>query len=452
MNFSPYTLAGQPFLGAGVELKPGNWRFSAMYGKLENPLAQLDSLISGTTLLPTFSRKAMSAKIGFGTEKNFIDLIAFRAKDDVNSVPLESIDLRRVTPEENIVAGLSFKVTLFEDFLELKGNIAGSAYTRNQNSAGDFIDAESSDILKSLENNFTVNLSSKLLFAGDAGIRLKLPNFTFGLEFKRVDPLYRSLGAYYFQDDYQLYTFLLNTKLLNGKIRLNGRFGIQENNIGNLRNFTNKRTIASASLTIAPTTSFVTSAQFSNFNYDQKPGIREVNDTLKLTRTNSVMSISPRYTIRGTGKSSTISAAASYSSFKDLNRFSEGGSDVNQLNANLNYRLQFTKNRWGVGVSALYNENDAANLNRQRIGGSLSANKDFFDRLLNVRLSTSYNKSFVERDDDGDIITARLSVSVKPKKNHVLTLQTNYLNRNTIIQQAYSEWRGSILYTFRFSK
>ncbi|MFN8688363.1 MAG: hypothetical protein ACK5XL_00010, partial [Cyclobacteriaceae bacterium] len=34
MTFSNYTLNGHVFLGGGVELTPGNWRISAMYGRL----------------------------------------------------------------------------------------------------------------------------------------------------------------------------------------------------------------------------------------------------------------------------------------------------------------------------------------------------------------------------------------------------------------------------------
>src|SRR5689334_20763279 len=33
LNFSPFTLAGYTFLGGGVELTPGKFRFAAMYGQ-----------------------------------------------------------------------------------------------------------------------------------------------------------------------------------------------------------------------------------------------------------------------------------------------------------------------------------------------------------------------------------------------------------------------------------
>src|SRR5690606_6444178 len=46
MTFSNYTLAGHIFLGGGLELSPGNWRISTMYGRLkkEVPFHLEDSL------------------------------------------------------------------------------------------------------------------------------------------------------------------------------------------------------------------------------------------------------------------------------------------------------------------------------------------------------------------------------------------------------------------------
>ena len=48
LTFSPYTLAGHVFLGAGLELTPGKWKVSAMYGQLKKavPFPLSDSLAS----------------------------------------------------------------------------------------------------------------------------------------------------------------------------------------------------------------------------------------------------------------------------------------------------------------------------------------------------------------------------------------------------------------------
>src|SRR5687768_14332581 len=39
MTFSPYTLSGHLFLGAGIELTPGKWKISLMAGRLNKEIA-----------------------------------------------------------------------------------------------------------------------------------------------------------------------------------------------------------------------------------------------------------------------------------------------------------------------------------------------------------------------------------------------------------------------------
>jgi len=73
VTFSNFTLAGHTFIGAGIELNPGIFRFGAIYGRFdrkttENPLYKNDSL-------PHYARKGYAVKLGVGTEQNFLDLI-----------------------------------------------------------------------------------------------------------------------------------------------------------------------------------------------------------------------------------------------------------------------------------------------------------------------------------------------------------------------------------------
>ena len=71
LSFSEFTLSGYTFLGAGVEAKPGKFRLGAMYGKFNQNsvynLAMADSL-------PRMTRTGWAAKVGYGTDKRFVDL------------------------------------------------------------------------------------------------------------------------------------------------------------------------------------------------------------------------------------------------------------------------------------------------------------------------------------------------------------------------------------------
>ena len=87
MNFSDYTLAGNIFYGVGLEYKSDNipWRASAMYGRLSKAVER--SASAGVTFVePSFRRLGYGTKVGYHKNKQEIDLIFFRAYDDLNSI------------------------------------------------------------------------------------------------------------------------------------------------------------------------------------------------------------------------------------------------------------------------------------------------------------------------------------------------------------------------------
>jgi hypothetical protein len=103
MTFSPYTLSGHSFRGAGVELTPGNWRFAMMGGRLKkavefNPLSE--------SVQPSYKRMGYGAKFGWENASSGIIVNVFSAKDQENSLRKnpENIALH---PMENLAAGIS---------------------------------------------------------------------------------------------------------------------------------------------------------------------------------------------------------------------------------------------------------------------------------------------------------------------------------------------------------
>ena len=125
LTFSPYTLAGHTFLGGGVELSPGRFRFAAIAGRFQRARLGSDGQ---QYFLPTFKRFGYGLKVGVGTERNFFDLLFFRAKDDPKSLQL--VDSAAITPAENSVIGFSSRFSFLKKWsLTMDG--AASAFTRN---------------------------------------------------------------------------------------------------------------------------------------------------------------------------------------------------------------------------------------------------------------------------------------------------------------------------------
>src|SRR5690606_25043087 len=85
MSFSPYTLSGHLFLGAGVDLTPGKWKISVMAGRL-NKAVGFDPIENNLSTI-TFGRFGYGLKCGYENKGYGGSIILFKAKDNVESLP-----------------------------------------------------------------------------------------------------------------------------------------------------------------------------------------------------------------------------------------------------------------------------------------------------------------------------------------------------------------------------
>ena len=81
MQFSRYTLNNHTFLGGGLELTPGKFRFSAMAGQLQRGIREYNEEIDLFFGTPVYNRFGYGFKLGVGSSKSFVDFIYFHASD-----------------------------------------------------------------------------------------------------------------------------------------------------------------------------------------------------------------------------------------------------------------------------------------------------------------------------------------------------------------------------------
>lgn len=444
-QWTPYTLGGQLLNGYGLDLNPGKFRFSAAYGILENPLAQIDTIVGGAIILPTYKRQSAAVKVGFGTSRNFIDLIAFRAKDLIDQSDISNIDQALVLPEENIVLGSNFQIAPAK-FLSFYFNGAASAITSNQNSTSIAEIDSTSEILNRVNNVFTLNISTRFQLAGDAGVKLNFKNFNVGLEYKRVDPFYKSLGTFYQLEDYENYTLSLGLKLFQGRFRLNGKGGVQRNNLNGLRSYTNQRNILNLNVAIAPSRNFSTNIRYSNFQSDRTPGFINVNDSIRYAQTTASYGIIPRYSF-GRSIRSTIQAGLNYQELIDISSGESLSRNIDNYTINLSYILQFTERKLGITINALGNRNEIEARLTDRIGGSLGLSKRTSNKKLSLNATAGFFQNSVNNAYDGQSITGRLGARWRNKKSS-FSANINYLNRSSVSNNDFSEIRATIKSTF----
>lgn len=447
MGLNPYIYSGVVLKGGGIELSPKLFRFSAAYGTLENPLAQIDTIVAGLEQLETYKRQAMTILAGVGSSSNYVELNFLRAKDDPLATTPGGFH-EFVKAEENIALGAAFKFTLFKRFF-VSANVASSAITADQNSPFEVIDANSSEALQRLDNLFTVNLSTRISFAGDADVGLKFRHFGISANYRRIDPQYKSLGTLYFQEDLENYTIRLNFSLWKNKIKFNGSGGIQRNNLNDLRSFTNERKIANGTLSLIPTKWFVLSARYSNFQTDRTPGFFNVSDTLRYAQTTDIKGGTMRFRF-GKKIPSSITVSANVQSLVDVLSNIEGNRTIDNYIGNLSYNLNLKEKRINFTSGLQYIENQFPDRNNQRYGANIKVGTNFLDKKLKLNVGTAYHYNFEDFIADGNSFTGQIKLNYKRSKLITTGLNINFLHRIRAIE-SYQEWRATAKVSYRFN-
>src|SRR6185437_8574230 len=319
INFSPYTLAGYTMYGAGVELTPGKLRLGFMYGRL-NRATTLDT--TSLSLVPvSFTRKAIAAKIGYGTQNNFIDISFLKGKDDTTSIKVGKnvLDSLSVLPAANTVVAISARLTLFKNIF-VQGDVGTSLYTRDINSPIS-LDSVDDALIKKIKSFAIVNGTSELNTAITGAIGYKAKSYTLKLQYQRIDPGFQSMGAYFFNNDLESYSFAPGFHLFKNKLRFNGSIGFQHDNLQHQKEATSKKIIGTALLSADITSHLGLDINYTNFSNNQQPQTIRFADSLKIVQTTQNLSVSPRYTILSTTASHTIVLSANLMMMNDFNSY-----------------------------------------------------------------------------------------------------------------------------------
>lgn len=94
-EYSQFTLSGIKIRGGGINLKPGNFRFSAASGFTQRS-------VPGGAQDGSFKRFMYAVKLGYGNEENsYVDFIFLRAKDEVSSLNQSAKSISVISPNGN---------------------------------------------------------------------------------------------------------------------------------------------------------------------------------------------------------------------------------------------------------------------------------------------------------------------------------------------------------------
>lgn len=450
MNFSPLTLSNINFLGVGTELNPGKVRVAAMYGRLA-PARPQDLAINQPNIT-LYQRKGYGLKLGYGTQTDFIDFIAFKAQDDPNSIHLPLDSLQNFTANENLVVGINIQKKILEKFI-LKLEYAGSAFSadrQEQNLEGQ----------NNLKNPFpypnflfTRRFSTEFRKAFDGSLTYQFSAASIGFQVKRIDPKYRSLGTFFFNDDMLNYTINANWTLLQGKLQFATTGGIQQNNLDNQKPTTIKRLIGSLNATYSLEKLNLT-ATYSNYTSSVDYLINDTADSLNSLIVTQDASLNASYNWGSEmGNKHVLTAILSLQQVTDDVESNDISAASQMYVFNLSYSLMLP-NDWRITTRANYNQNQLSIFTSNRYGGGFGVNKSFLAKKLQLGIDANLFSIQTENQNSTLTLNSRLNANWKVSNSHSLVLNTGYIyqNKKTItVPTNFSELITTIGYVYRFS-
>ncbi|TCD11082.1 hypothetical protein EZ449_06195 [Pedobacter frigidisoli] len=454
VSFSPYTLGGHTMLGAGFELNPGKLRVGFMYGRL-NRATTIDT--TSQALVPfSFSRKGYAAKLGYGSADNFFELSYLSAKDDDNTKPSNlpnAFDL--VSPAKNNVLGYSLKFTFFKKlFIESTGAV--SLYTNDINSPIS-IDSIKNDFLQKVNNIFTLNATSEYYTAFSGGIGYREKNYGVKINYKRIEPDFKTMGAYFFNSDLENWTISPNANLFKGKVRINGSIGFQHDNLKKQKRAENKRLIASANAGVEITKELGLDLIYTNFSDNQTPQTALFADSLRIVQTTQTIGIMPRYFLVRPEATHVISASASFNSLKDFNNFFSAQSTSRNISTNqyfINYNITFPKKKLSLFANLNNTKLSGQNLKNTFTGATVGGNKTFLKDKMQTGLSCTLTKTNSSTGSDSFITNANgnlaYKVTTRQRVAFNVFLTNNKSKAANPFQPNFTETRAELIYQFNF--
>jgi hypothetical protein len=459
MSYSRYTLNGHLFLGGAVDVAPeGKWKFSAMYGRFLKAIEH--DTTNTNSNLPSFRRMGCGFKAGYNTGKDFVDVTLFHAEDEIHSISYLP-DSLNILPQENLVVSISAGKSLFTNFL-VKAEIASSAISTDTRASA----TELSNPLAKANFLYKPRLSSSFYKAFKTSFDYQQDFFTVGVAYERIDPQYRTLGAYYFNSDLENITINVSTSILQSKMNISASGGSQHDNLDNSKVSTMRRTVGSLNINYAPSQKLNLSASYSNFQTytnirSQFQAINQLTpyenlDTLNFTQLSQNATLTAMYSFgRNENRKQNVNLNITVQDAADKQGDVVQNSGMRFYNFNTAYAMNIVPKNMTVSVSFNASVNDGQGIDTKTYGPVASVNRSFFDRKLRTTLSTSYNNTYSNGVHINKIVNGRFSGTVSLKKKHNINFSTVAVNRENRVEggrRSFTEFTGTLGYSYGFSK
>ncbi|WP_169435084.1 hypothetical protein [Neolewinella persica] len=450
MTFSPYSLSGVNFRGAGVELRPGKFYLGAMTGKLRR--ASIRDIGSIQNLETAYRRQGKGIKIGFDSQSGTeLSTSLFSSVDAENERNIENDTTSLVRPERNLVLTLSGKHKL-SNFLSFSAEIARSVLSRD----------DTAPLLPNATGRlrmfglFTPKLTTSAASAYKFDIGLSPKFGRINLAYERVDPEYRTHGSLFFQNDFENFTGSISLPLFDKKVNLRTNMGVQRNDLDGQKASNLSRFIGAVSAAWNISDRVSTNLNLSNFNstsrYKALTRQPQILDSIVLAQTQLSVSAGTSFLL-DKAASKILMVSGSWQRAALIRNDQVDTSSTSQFSMLLvSYNFQPEGGKSTFGGSLIFNRNVTSLFGLTTLGPSLNYSRKILDERGNLTSGLSYSTVWSDAaTSGGGVLQFRIGGGFAISKQQSVNLSSTLVNvASGGGQQGYSDLQLSVNYGYTF--
>ena len=382
-----------------------------------------------------------------------ISFLAFRAKDQYSNNAQVLIDSLNILPSENLILGTVLNKQLGKK-ITISGEYNSSAFTRDnrQNS----LDINHHNYLNNLGSIYKTNATTEIHNAFKASIVYHLSKYQVSLDYRRIDPGYRSLGNIFLNNDLEDLSVNSSWRLMKNKINVTLGGGFQRNNLDNKQVNEMSRLAGRVSINYLVSkkvniminhNNFTSTTRFNNENITVNSlNLIQNADSLRFNQVTSNSSIGFNY---NTGTETIKHVVNGLFSLQQGNDSKNNSSSFQ--NANLGYSLNLVPQLISIRLSGVYSLSNFPGNSSRNIGPAISINKQMLKKKIRAGLSIAHQASTINERSAGSNLISNFSIRYNHKK-HSVNLNSSRMERiaGETLGDSFVEWRATISYGFHF--
>jgi hypothetical protein len=375
------------------------------------------------------------------------------AKDIVSSLSIPP-DSLGITPMENLSGSIQFTLKPIE-LIRVSGEYGLSLLTNDRRSP----DEKRDGVLGLWTGS---NRSSSYYNAFKAQVNLVGENNSIGLGYERIDPEYKTLGAYYFVNDLENITVNASQSFWQKKATLDVSIGYEHDDLAKNKANVSSRVVGSANLNATFSERVNASISYSNFqsytNVRSNFELINQENPLDLLDTLNFVQLSQNANLQlgiVTKKSERRQEQLNLNfSYQDAANKQGGiyqpGSVSEMMNVSAAYLWSYPES--GLSFTGAMNMNNSKIQSADAItwGPTLGVSSRLFKKKVNLSGSASYNSGLMNGVKQNEVFLGRVNSSYALLKKHNFTLAYSFQWRSALNRPTVNHSLLTLGYSYNF--